>query len=125
LKPLDSTYNTILVPSLIRGLEEVFLNQYKWPNVRLRADRIPFIQYISIYVSAPTSAITHFAKVKRIDRENDTYTLYFEKPIELKPHIPFIKGQNGIVPQSLRLIKFEDLKANSVNEIFGTRKVRL
>jgi hypothetical protein len=121
MKPLNSSYNTILVPSLRQGLEEVFLKQKKWPNIRLRQDRIPFIEYISIYVSAPTSAITHYAKVLKAERTNDSYTIYFHEPVELTPAIPFIPGRKGIAPQSLRLINFEQLKSKTVNEILGTK----
>ncbi len=120
-KPLDSTYNTVLVPSLIGGLENVFLKEHKWPKIRLREDRVQFIEYIAIYVSSPVSAITHYAKIKNVEKDNEFFVFHFHDPIQLNPSIPFVKGKKGLVPQSLRLIKFDQLKLKTVNEILAKK----
>ena len=59
-----------------------------WPDCNINSDRAKHIKYIAIYRGVPTSAITHYAKVKMdgFKTENGKKNFYLEcSPIEL-PH---------------------------------------
>jgi hypothetical protein len=108
MKELTILHDMIVVASKVSGLD-VFLNQLIWPRVRINPDRIPYIKYIAIYVSAPISAITHYASVVNFEEIDNRYTVHFEKTQKLE--IPLIKDiyVKGVAPQNVRLTNSDKL----------------
>jgi hypothetical protein len=88
-----SDIDTIVIPAREDGFQEVFLGENCWYAIRIHSSMIPRIKYIAAYQVAPVSAITHIAKVHKIDQWKDTnkYVLLFEEaakeigPIQLVP----------------------------------------
>lgn len=62
----DETFDTVVFPAHEEGFRETFLDENKWYYVRIRKDRIPNLKYIAIYVGAPVSKITHYAKIAKM-----------------------------------------------------------
>ena len=116
-----SDIDTIVIPAREDGFQEVFLGEDCWHAIRIHSSMIPRIKYIAVYQVAPVSAITHIAKVDRIEAWKDTnkYVVYFEGsakqigPIELVP-----KG-NVKAPQSSRYTSLQRLEqATSMDDAF-------
>ena len=71
--------DTIVVPAQKDGFEEVFLGEDCWYAIRISGGMLPKIKWIAAYQSQPISAITHLAKVSRIEPygESGKYKLIF------------------------------------------------
>lgn len=104
--------DTILVPAQPDGFNKVFLGEGCWHAIRLSAGKIPRIKYIAAYVSEPTKAVTHFARVDRIEPygENGKYKLVFAAPAEKIRSIPFLDAPSGSM-QGPRYTSFKKLRA--------------
>ena len=89
--------DTIVVPALGDGFEEVFLAQNAWWEVRIGAGMIPKIKYIAAYQSKPVSAVTHVAPVASIEPygEDGKYKLNFSEPAKAVGPIPFRDAPSG------------------------------
>ncbi len=106
-----SEYNTIVLPAHEEGFRRVFLDENKWYYVRLKKDRIPYLKYVAIYVNAPLSQITHYAKIAKngfvMDENKKKYVIHLEgQPIELENPIPL----GNIPSQSTRAPKYTTLQ---------------
>lgn len=115
--------DTIVVPANKEGFEETFLGENRWYAIRISKSMIGKIKYIAGYQTAPTSAITHYAEVSKIERYKDTdkFIVYFTDqaneigPLEL---IPKPKGKVK-APQAPRYTTFDKLKnAKNFDEVF-------
>jgi len=78
------------------------------------------LKYIAVYQKSPISAITHYAKIGRIEKYKDTgqYAIYFDgKPIEIKP----IKYNVGsVAPQKQRYTTLKKiLSSKYLSDILG------
>lgn len=115
--------DTIVVPANEEGFEETFLGENCWYAIRISNSMIEKIKYIAGYQTAPTSAITHYAEVAKIERYRDTnkFIVYFKdqaKKIEPLKLIPKPKGK-AKAPQAPRYTTFDKLKnAKSLDEVF-------
>lgn len=58
-----ANYNLVIYPGHEDGFKQEFLDNNQWYPVRINASNIDKVEYIAIYISKPTSAITHYAKV--------------------------------------------------------------
>ena len=82
-------YDTVIFSSSGRGFEETFLGENEpacWYPCRVSESREHNLKYIAIYRGSPTSAITHYAKIKefKYDEEKGCKVCYFEgEAIEL------------------------------------------
>ena len=112
--------DTIVVPARQHA-------SYDWPlaynsshPILLHPSLIPEIKYIAAYQVAPISAITHIAKVQKIEQYKDTnkYIVYFEE--KAQKISPVKLGTNpGKAPQSPRYSSYERIKrAKSLDEVF-------
>lgn len=86
-------FDTVVFPAHEEGFRQAFLDENKWYYVRIRKDRLPNIKYVAVYVGAPVSKITHYAKVApdgfEYDEAKKKYIIYFEgQAIELEKPIP-------------------------------------
>lgn len=104
--------DTIVVPAHAEGFERVFLGEHCWYSIRLSAGKLPRIKYIAGYVTRPTSAITHFAKVSRIEPYggHGKYKLIFAEPAEKIGPIPLEDAPSGFM-QRPRYTSFKKLKS--------------
>lgn len=115
--------DTIVVPANKEGFEETFLGENRWYAIRISKSMIGKIKYIAGYQTAPTSAITHYAEVSKIERYKDTdkFIVYFKDqaneigPLKL---VPKPKGEVK-APQAPRYTTFDKLKnAKNLDEVF-------
>lgn len=84
--------DTVIVPAREDGFKSVFLGENCWYAIRISGGMLPKIKFIAAYQSAPVSAITHYAPVKRIEAYGDEgkYRLVFAEPAKPLPRpIPF------------------------------------
>lgn len=96
LEPLneeDENYDTVVFPAYEDGFRETFLDENRWYYVRVRKDRIEKLKYIAVYVGAPRSKITHYAKIAEdgfeYDENEKKYIIHFDgQAIELEHPIP-------------------------------------
>lgn len=110
-----SDIDTIVIPAREDGFQEVFLGENCWYAIRIHSSMIPRIKYIAAYQVAPVSAITHIAKVHKIEQWKDTnkYVLYFEEaakpigPINLIPK-GRVKAPQG--PRYTSMSRLDDAK---------------
>lgn len=104
--------DTIVVPARPEGFERVFLGEHCWYSIRISAGKLPRIKYIAAYVTRPTSAITHFAEVSRIEPYDGPgkYKLVFAKPAEKIGPIPWGNAPSGFM-QRPRYTSCEKLKS--------------
>ena len=87
----------------------MFLDENKWYYVRIREDRLPSLKYIAIYVSSPVSKITHYAKIKyfEFDENMQKYIIHLDgQAIELENPVPL----GGISAASTRAPKYTTLR---------------
>lgn len=101
--PLDDR-DTVVVPAQENGFKKVFLGENCWYYVRIGGGMLPKIKYIAAYQSAPISAITHYARVDRIEPYGDEgkYRIVFAEPaLALPKSIPFGDAAPGAM-QGLR-----------------------
>lgn len=84
--------DTVIVPAREEGFKNVFLGENCWYAIRISGGMLPKIKFIAAYQSAPVSAITYYAPVKRIEAYGDEgkYRLVFSEPAKPLPRpIPF------------------------------------
>ena len=102
--PPPATFDTIVVPAKEDGIKKVFLGKACWYAIKIQANNIPQIKYIAAYVTAPTSAITHVAEVKKIVQyeNSNKYVVLFKQPAVKIGPIPLANGGISVVPRSSR-----------------------
>jgi hypothetical protein len=82
----------VVVPAQEDGFRRVFLGENCWYSIRIGGGMLLKIKYIAAYQTAPVSAITHYARVERIEPYGDEgkYRLVFAEPAKpLARPIPF------------------------------------
>jgi len=115
--------DTIVVPANKEGFEETFLGKNRWYTIRISKSMIGKIKYIAGYQTAPTSAITHYAEVSKIERYKDTdkFIVYFTDQANKIGPLKLIPKSKGKVkaPRALRYTTFNKLRnAKSLDEVF-------
>jgi hypothetical protein len=79
------------------------------------------IKYIAGYQTAPVSAITYYAEVKKIEKYKDTskFIIYFKESAKSIGPIDLPKRSKGLVPYSPRYTSFQKLvKAKTIRDVF-------
>jgi hypothetical protein len=122
-RPRDhSDLDTVVVPAHEDGFEEVFLGQNRWYAGRIHPSMAKQLKFIAVYVTAPTSAITHYASIQSIEPWQNTgkAVVNFSEPAKaLKPELKLT--DEGKVSQlyGMRYTTFEKLKkATTMDEVF-------
>lgn len=118
-------FDTIVCPARDEGFESAFLGQRAWWAIRVRAENIPKIRYIAMYRVAPTSAITHYGAVERIEPytgddgpEGRVRVVLKGDPIALPRPVVLGKHAN-LKPQAPRYAMLADiLQAKSLADVF-------
>lgn len=120
---LSHGFDTIIVPAQKDGFEKVFLGEDCWYAIRISGGMLDKIKYIAGYQTAPTSAITHYAPVDRIEPygESGKYRLIFSEKAKAIGPIPLGDAPAGSM-QGPRYATFEKLKtASKVSELVGKK----
>jgi len=116
-----SKKDTIVVPAQKEGFDRVFLGENAWYAIRIAGGMLGNIKYIAAYQTNPVSAVTHYAKVERIEPygEEGKYKLVFSEPAKLLDRpVPFGNTRTGSM-QASRYTSFETLnKAKQVSDLF-------
>jgi hypothetical protein len=106
--------DTIIVPAQKEGFETVFLGQDCWYAIRISGGMLGRIKYIAGYQTQPTSAITHYAPVARIEPygEGGKYKLIFSEPAKPIGPIPFGDAPQGAMqgPRYASLARLKEAK---------------
>lgn len=123
--PSTDKRDTVVVPAMEEGFQEVFIGQNCWYAIRISGGMLPRIKYVAAYRTAPVSAITHYAPVERIEPygEGGKYRLVFAEPAKELPTIPYGNAVTGTMqgPRYTTLAKL--LAASSVGDLFGPSPV--
>ncbi|MDZ4258507.1 MAG: GIY-YIG nuclease family protein [Gemmatimonadales bacterium] len=107
--------DTVVVPAQVDGFKKVFLGENCWYSIRIGGGMLPKIKYIAAYQTAPVSAITHHARVERIEPYGDggKYRLVFAEPTKPLPEpIPFADAPQGSMqgPRYTSLARLQSAK---------------
>ena len=113
--------DTLIVPAHEGGFSETFLEEQCWYRIRVAEKTIPQIRYIAAYIAAPVRAITHYARVARIDTLDESgkkIVVFDGPPIRINPIVP--DPDNFVTIQSPRLAYSQNLfKAETLPELFA------
>ena len=126
IAPRPDAKDTVVVPAREPGFQRTFLDDNSWDAIRISGGMLDKIKYIAAYQSAPVSAITHYARVDRIEPYGDSgkYRLIFAEPAKLLPHeVPFADAQPGAMkgPRYTSLAAL--LSATKVTDLFLKSKL--
>jgi hypothetical protein len=112
--------DAIVVPAQKEGFDEVFLGENCWYAIRISGGMLPKIKWIAAYQTQPISAITHLAKVARIEPygEEGKYKLIFEGKAAEIPKIPLGDAPKGTMQGPRYTTREKLLKAKKVMEAF-------
>lgn len=113
--------DTIIVPAQRDGFNKVFLGEDCWYAIRIAGGMLDKIKYIAGYQSQPTSAITHYAPVSRIEPygESGKYKVIFSEKAKPIGPISFADAPMGAM-QGPRYTSFAKLqKATKLTELLG------
>jgi hypothetical protein len=118
-------FDTIVCPARDEGFESAFMGQRAWWALRIRETNLPKIRYIAIYRVAPTSAITHYGEVDRIepytgsDEPEGKYKIFLKGgAVELERPVGLGKNVN-LKPQGIKYACLGDiLRATTLEDVF-------
>lgn len=116
----DNVLDTLVVPAQEEGFNRVFIGENRWFSIRISGDKMKQIRYIAAYQSKPVMAITHYAKVARIEPYGDgrKYQVIFSGPAQAINNIPYADAPNGSM-QGTRYTCFEKLqRAKKLMDLF-------
>jgi hypothetical protein len=65
-------YDTIVCPAHQDGFEKEFLGRNRWYAIRISKSVLPRLKYIALYVTSPTSQITHYGRIQAIKPWRDS-----------------------------------------------------
>ena len=114
--------DTVVVPAQEDGFKKLFLAENCWYAIRIGGGMLTKIKHIAAYQTMPVSAITHYARVDRIEPYGDEgkYKLIFAEPAQVLPQaIPFGDAPSGAMqgPRYTSLSKL--LAAKRVSDLFA------
>ncbi len=112
--------DTIIVPANEEGFRRVFLGEDSWYAIRISSSMIERVKYIAAYQTAPVSAVTYWAEVKKIERYKNSskYIVHFKQKAKKIGPIKLLRGK-GVAPQGPRYSTYKKLKgAKSLYELF-------
>jgi hypothetical protein len=121
-RPRDpSNLDTVVVPAHEDGFKRVFLGENRWWAVRIHPSMAKQLKYVAAYLTAPKSAITHYAPIRSIEPWQNTGKVVINFSEPARELGPLKLTKNGRVKhlQGLRYTNFEKLKkATSLDEAF-------
>jgi len=115
-----SIKDTIVVSARKQSFENLFMDEKAWYPISISKQMRDKIKYIATYETTPISAITHYAKVEKIEEisPRGKCRVIFSKPKQLSRSIPLDPSPAGTI-QGIRYTTFKKLsEAKSVSELF-------
>jgi len=73
--------NTLIVPAHADGIITLLKEEWYW--LRIGKEKIDKIKYLAVYFGSPTSAITHIAKVDKLEKHPSGYKALLSEVTEL------------------------------------------
>ena len=111
--------DTLIVSAKVESFSSVFIAERVWYPIRIDERRKASLKWICAYQNRPVRAITHYAKIIRIEKylETGRYKLVFAEPVELPS--PLKLGlEDGLTMQGQKYTNLERLlKANSISDL--------
>lgn len=90
-------FDTIVVPTPTGEFRRVFLGKGCWYPLKMAVKNAANVKWAAAYQTAPTSAITHIARVRTVrQRADGTYKVLFEGVKRIRRPIPFGGVRGGI-----------------------------
>ena len=121
----DALCDMLIVPAKEEGFKRVFLGESRWRAVRISRKYLGQVRYICAYQTAPTSAVTYWAEVEKIEPYGDKgkYQLFFkDKAHKLDKPLKYENLPQGFM-QGARYTNFNIFqKAKTLKELFFWRK---
>jgi len=65
-------YDTIVCPAHQDGFVKEFLHKNRWYAIRISKSVIPRLKYVALYITSPTSKITHYGRIRAIKPWHDS-----------------------------------------------------
>lgn len=87
-------FDTILTSAAHKSMNDLFLAEKKWGEIKIAFEKYYTIQYIAIFVKHPVAAITHIGKVSHIEynpKTGKSTVILYGNPIKLEKSIPYDK----------------------------------
>jgi hypothetical protein len=116
-----SNLDTVVVPAHEDGFKRVFLGENRWWAVRIHPSMAKQLKYVAVYLTAPKSAITHYAPIRSIEpwQNSGKMVINFTEPARELGPLKLTKNGRVKHLQGLRYTTFEKLKkATSLDEAF-------
>ena len=98
----------LVVPAFEEGFNETFIGSKEWYWLRIGSDKLDKIKYLAIYVNAPVSAITHYAKIDKLVKYSSGYKAILSDIYKLDNSIPLGKI-NALYTRPNRYVTLEKL----------------
>ena len=112
--------DVIIVPAAPENFQKGFIQKREWKAINIPSFARDNLKYIAAYQTQPISAITHIAKIDRIEPFGDKgkfRVVLKEEPEKIEP-IPFGKAPKSYMIGP-RLTKYDIIiKAKDIGEIF-------
>jgi hypothetical protein len=110
----DGKFDMIIVAARQETFEDTFLAKNCWHEISLDESKIPDLKYIGAYRTNPTSAITHFASIDRIEEYNNTgkYIVHFVAPG---------RRLSSEIVSGKRLKQIQNIKYTSISNILAAK----
>ena len=111
--------DTLLVAARVESFWNVFVSERAWYPIRIDDRRKGALKWICVYQNSPVRAITHYAKIIKIENVQETgrYRVIIDEPIELL--VPIELGtERGLTMQGQKNTRLERiLRAKSISEL--------
>ncbi len=106
--------DTIVIAAREDSFQKVFMTECCWYPVRIDDKRLPALRWIAVYRGIPTSAITHYAQILRIEKFEETgrYRIVFDNPASLQNLVVLGKSKKSSM-QGQRYTTLTKLLASS------------
>lgn len=119
----NDCFDTIVCPAqMCDEYRQAFFNEREWRYVRVAQQKLDRIKYIALYVSAPQSTISHYAKVAgfEYDEVRKKYRIKLDgDPIQLPNPVPL----GSTSPLAVRSPKYTTLQklftASEFKDLYG------
>lgn len=107
--------DTLVVSARVESFRSVFVAEQAWYPVRIDHRRKSALKWICVYQNSPVRAITHYAKIIRIEnyKANGCYRVIFERPMELQAPI-ILASEVGLTMQGQKYTSLENILSAKV-----------
>lgn len=111
--------DTLVVPARVDSFWNVFVSEQAWYPIRIDDRRKSALKWICVYQNSPVRAITHYAKILRIEKYKETgcYRVIFDEPIELPAPVA-LGPEVGLTMQGQKYTSLERvLRAKVISDL--------